>query len=122
VLLPACALFRWCVLALCLMLCWGIPIPYPAAVSTALLPRVYREVPTLPTFRPAGVPEPEHVHPFQESGFEMLSGSLHFRIGSEECWVGAGQSIAIPARRKEVPRGIREGTEAHGIAALSCPG
>ena len=28
VLLPACALFRWCILALCLMLCWGIPIPY----------------------------------------------------------------------------------------------
>ena len=46
---------------------------------------------------PTGVPEPEHVHPFQESGAEVLSGSLRFRIRREERSVKAGESITIPA-------------------------
>lgn len=46
---------------------------------------------------PTGVAEPEHVHPFQESGAEVLSGSLRFRIGGEERSVKAGESITIPA-------------------------
>src|SRR5215203_4114138 len=46
---------------------------------------------------PTGVAEPEHVHPFQESGAEVLSGSLRFRIGGEERLVKAGESITIPA-------------------------
>jgi quercetin dioxygenase-like cupin family protein len=46
---------------------------------------------------PTGVPEPEHVHPFQESGAEVLSGSLRFRIRGEERSVNAGESITIPA-------------------------
>jgi quercetin dioxygenase-like cupin family protein len=46
---------------------------------------------------PTGVPEPEHVHPFQESGAEVLSGSLRFRIRGEERSVKAGESITISA-------------------------
>jgi hypothetical protein len=46
---------------------------------------------------PTGVPEPEHVHPFQQSGTEVLSGSLRFRIGGEERSVKVGESITIPA-------------------------
>jgi len=46
---------------------------------------------------PTGVPEPEHVHPFQESGAEVISGSLRFRVGGEERSVKAGESITIPA-------------------------
>jgi quercetin dioxygenase-like cupin family protein len=46
---------------------------------------------------PTGVPEPEHVHPFQQSGAEVLSGSLRFRIRGEERSVKAGESITIPA-------------------------
>lgn len=46
---------------------------------------------------PTGVPEPEHVHPFQESGAEVLSGSLRFRVGGQERLVRAGESITIPA-------------------------
>jgi hypothetical protein len=46
---------------------------------------------------PTGVPEPEHVHPFQQSGTEILSGSLRFRIGGEERSVKVGESITIPA-------------------------
>src|SRR5215216_4141297 len=46
---------------------------------------------------PTGVPEPEHVHPFQESGAEVLSGSLRFSVGGEQRSVRAGESITIPA-------------------------
>jgi len=46
---------------------------------------------------PTGVPEPEHVHPFQESGAEVISGSLRFRVSGEERSVEAGESITIPA-------------------------
>jgi quercetin dioxygenase-like cupin family protein len=46
---------------------------------------------------PTGVPEPKHVHPIQESGAEVLSGSLRFRVGDEETSVQAGESITIPA-------------------------
>ena len=46
---------------------------------------------------PAGDAEPEHTHPFQESGAEVISGSLRFRVGSEERSLKAGESIIIPA-------------------------
>src|SRR5215207_7109618 len=46
---------------------------------------------------PTGVPEPEHVHPFQESGAEVISGSLRFSVGGEDRSVKAGESITIPA-------------------------
>ena len=46
---------------------------------------------------PTGVAEPEHVHPFQESGAEVISGSLRFRAGGQERSVKAGESITIPA-------------------------
>jgi len=50
------------------------------------------------SYNPPSPPlEPEHVHPFQESGAEVISGSLRFRVGGEERSVGAGQSITIPA-------------------------
>lgn len=46
---------------------------------------------------PSSALEGEHVHPFQESGAEVLSGSLRFSVGGEERSVGAGESITIPA-------------------------
>lgn len=56
------------------------------------------EVVWIDTFNPpTAVPEPEHVHPFQESGAEVLSGSLRFRVASEEKLVKTGESITIPA-------------------------
>jgi hypothetical protein len=41
--------------------------------------------------------EPGHVHPRQESGAEVLSGSLVFEVDGEERTVGPGESISIPA-------------------------
>jgi hypothetical protein len=41
--------------------------------------------------------EPGHVHPKQESGAEVLSGSLVFEVDGEERRVGPGESISIPA-------------------------
>lgn len=50
------------------------------------------------SYNPPSPPlEPEHVHPFQESGAQVISGSLRFRVGGEERSVRAGQSITIPA-------------------------
>ena len=41
--------------------------------------------------------EPEHTHPYQESGAQVLSGTVRFSVGSEERDVGPGESITIPA-------------------------
>src|SRR5215216_6850049 len=46
---------------------------------------------------PGGVSEPEHVHPEQESGARVLSGSLTFVVDGVERTVAAGESITIPA-------------------------
>jgi mannose-6-phosphate isomerase-like protein (cupin superfamily) len=43
-----------------------------------------------------GVKEPEHVHPFQESRFELLSGTLMVSIAGEERPVRAGEAVTIP--------------------------
>jgi quercetin dioxygenase-like cupin family protein len=49
------------------------------------------------TVNPPGPPEPEHVHPFQESSAQVLSGVLHFSIKGEERVVRAGETVVIPA-------------------------
>jgi hypothetical protein len=51
------------------------------------------------TFNPpsTSIPEPEHVHPFQQSSAEVISGSLRFRVNGEEHSVGPGEFISIPA-------------------------
>jgi quercetin dioxygenase-like cupin family protein len=39
--------------------------------------------------------EPEHIHPFQQNSFEIISGSCIFRVDGKEHVVGPGQSINI---------------------------
>lgn len=46
---------------------------------------------------PSDVPEPEHVHPRQESRASVLSGTLCFLIDGVERRLAAGDSITIPA-------------------------
>jgi mannose-6-phosphate isomerase-like protein (cupin superfamily) len=46
---------------------------------------------------PSNTPEPEHVHPLQESGCRVTAGALRFQIAGEERIVAAGESITIPA-------------------------
>lgn len=46
---------------------------------------------------PTDAREPEHVHPLQESRFEILSSSCNFSIDGKETVVTAGHSITIPA-------------------------
>jgi quercetin dioxygenase-like cupin family protein len=46
---------------------------------------------------PTGVPEPEHVHPYQESRVEVLEGTLLFVVDGEERRLGPGDSLTIPA-------------------------
>jgi glyoxylate utilization-related uncharacterized protein len=58
--------------------------------------------------------EPGHVHPKQESGAEVISGSLTFEVGGSQSRVGAGESISIPANTPH--RFWNEGDEdAHAI-------
>ena len=55
------------------------------------------EVFGLEVFIRAGAPgTPEMVHPLQDESFEILSGSLDFRIGSQERRLEAGESLLIP--------------------------
>lgn len=41
--------------------------------------------------------EPLHLHPKQESGAELLSGSLVFEIAGQEHRLGPGDAITVPA-------------------------
>jgi mannose-6-phosphate isomerase-like protein (cupin superfamily) len=70
------------------------------------------------TFHPPHSPaEPEHVHPFQESRCEVISGVLHFRIAGSKRSIGPGEAIDIP---RNVPHYFwNEGDEeAHAIQEL----
>lgn len=46
---------------------------------------------------PSPMAEPEHVHPFQESGCDVISGVLKFKIDGKVQTVRAGESVVIPA-------------------------
>lgn len=46
---------------------------------------------------PSETREPEHVHPRQESGLKLVSGSLRLKMAGEERSPAAGESITIPA-------------------------
>jgi quercetin dioxygenase-like cupin family protein len=45
---------------------------------------------------PTAEREPVHVHPRQESGAEVLSGSLVFEVAGEQRRLGAGETISVP--------------------------
>jgi quercetin dioxygenase-like cupin family protein len=52
----------------------------------------------LDTFNPpTAVREPMHVHPRQESGAELLGGTLVFELAGERRTIGEGETITIPA-------------------------
>jgi mannose-6-phosphate isomerase-like protein (cupin superfamily) len=58
--------------------------------------------------------EPGHVHPKQESGAEVISGSLMFEVDGAQSRVGPGESISIAANTPH--RFWNEGDEdAHSI-------
>ena len=55
------------------------------------------EVFGLEVFIRGGAPgTPEMVHAFQDESFEILSGSLDFRVGGQERRLEAGESLLIP--------------------------
>ena len=45
---------------------------------------------------PSAVKEPEHIHPFQESIFEVITGKMNFSVSGKTHIVGPGESIVIP--------------------------
>lgn len=49
------------------------------------------------TYGPGGSPPPKHFHPAQDEVFQMLEGSLRFRLGSIERDLEPGEEIEIPA-------------------------
>jgi quercetin dioxygenase-like cupin family protein len=52
----------------------------------------------LESFSPASRErEPEHIHPKQESGAEVVSGTLTFQVDGDVRRVRAGETIVIPA-------------------------
>ncbi|MGZ7160757.1 MAG: cupin domain-containing protein [Methanobacterium sp.] len=44
---------------------------------------------------PTSVKEPEHIHPFQENKFEIISGNCNFSIDGNERIVKSGEVISI---------------------------
>jgi quercetin dioxygenase-like cupin family protein len=63
---------------------------------------------------PSGPKEPEHVHPQQESRFEVLGGTVNFSIQGKEQTLKAGEALTIPA---DIPHYFWNGAdeEAHYI-------
>jgi quercetin dioxygenase-like cupin family protein len=47
--------------------------------------------------QPNGFVAAAHVHPHQEERFQVLRGSVAFRLGREEIIAGPGQRITVPA-------------------------
>ncbi len=62
---------------------------------------------------PTDAREPLHVHPRQESGADVLSGSLIFEISGEERQVGSGDDIHIPAN---TPHRFWNATDAEAVS------
>jgi quercetin dioxygenase-like cupin family protein len=50
--------------------------------------------------KPSGFVAAAHVHPFQEERFQVLEGSVTFRIDGQELAAEPGDSILVPAGRK----------------------
>ncbi len=72
----------------------------------------------LEVFIRAGAPgTPEMVHPLQDESFQVLSGSLDFRIGGQEQHLKAGESLLIA---KGTPHNWWNGSneEAHALVEL----
>ena len=47
--------------------------------------------------RPGGFVAAAHVHPGQEERFEVLAGSVGFRLGRRKLVAGAGERVTVPA-------------------------
>lgn len=47
--------------------------------------------------QPQGRPFPRHVHPRQEETVDVLHGTVGFRVGRAETFVGAGRRVRVPA-------------------------
>jgi hypothetical protein len=50
--------------------------------------------------KPSGFVAAAHVHPFQQERFEVLDGSVSFRIGDQEMTAGPGEVVLVAAGRK----------------------
>jgi mannose-6-phosphate isomerase-like protein (cupin superfamily) len=48
--------------------------------------------------QPQGAVAAAHVHPFQEERFEVLRGSVGFRVGRKRFVVGPGHRLTVPPR------------------------
>jgi quercetin dioxygenase-like cupin family protein len=50
--------------------------------------------------KPSGFVAAAHVHPFQEERFQVLDGSVSFRIDGQELTAGPGDAVLVAAGRK----------------------
>jgi quercetin dioxygenase-like cupin family protein len=47
--------------------------------------------------KPTGFVAAAHVHPYQEERFQVLKGTLEFRVGRKKLVAGPGQRLTVPA-------------------------
>jgi quercetin dioxygenase-like cupin family protein len=66
-------------------------------------------------FAPRAAARAAHVHPHQEERFEVVEGTMWFRVGAESRIATAGDVVVVPAGTPHRPRNNGE-TEAHCIA------
>ena len=66
---------------------------------------------------PGGAPRARHVHPFQEERFEILEGTIRFRLGPDTKVATAGDVVVVPPGTPHLPRNVGH-SEAHVIAEI----
>lgn len=66
-------------------------------------------------FAPGAAARAMHIHPYQEERFEILAGSLRFRVGREARVAEAGDVIVVPAGTPHLPINVGD-TEVHCVA------
>jgi quercetin dioxygenase-like cupin family protein len=66
---------------------------------------------------PGGAPRSKHVHPFQEERFEIVEGTVRFRLGSDTRVATAGDVVVVPPGTPHLPRNVGD-AEAHLIAEV----
>ena len=68
--------------------------------------------------KPSGFVAKAHVHPFQEERFEILEGSLTFKLDGQELPTGPGDRVLVPAGKKHQFWNASE-EEAHFLCEVS---
>jgi mannose-6-phosphate isomerase-like protein (cupin superfamily) len=68
--------------------------------------------------KPDGFVASEHLHPYQEERFEVLSGELGFKVGKHRMFVKPGKGVRVPAGTPHKFWNASDTEEAHFVCKV----